>query len=278
MRDLYNRCARVYVPSSVIGAELESHGITRLEILPHGVDTETFSPAHRSDAWIHALGVGARQRILWVGRLVPEKDLATLIQVHGILTRRRSDWVMIVVGDGPSRKEMEAAMPGAIFTGHRSGQFLSAAYASSDLFLFPSPTETFGNVVLEAMASGSVPVCVREGGAQSSVRDGVTGLIANPRDPADIARCVEMLLDSAGRRSLMRAAALAYARGETWEQVFDRQFKSYGEVVALSSRSPSGGGPGSRTRTGPRGSSRPRTPRWVGTPRRVTRGRSRTWQ
>lgn len=162
MRDLYNRCEQVYVPSSVIGAELESRGIIGLEILPHGVDTEAFSPAHRSDAWIDALGLAGRQRILYVGRLVREKDLTTLIRVHGILTRRRSDWVMIVVGDGPARTETEGAMSGAIFTGYRSGWFLSAAYASSDIFLFPSPTETFGNVVLEAMTSRLVPVCVRE--------------------------------------------------------------------------------------------------------------------
>ncbi len=236
LRKLYNECERVYVPSEPIRKELRMHGFATTDFLPHGVDTATFNPAHRSEAWRHDLGLDGTTVLLFAGRLVWEKDLRTLAEAYRIITARRDDARFVLAGDGPVRSELEQLMPGALFLGQLSGDDLSRAYASSDVFVFPSTTETFGNVTLEAMASGIPPVCAREGGAWGFVRSGTTGLLAEPRDGADLARQVEYLLDRPERRRAMGNAALAFAQEQSWDRIVDRLLASYSEVVAMKGR------------------------------------------
>ena len=231
LKGLYNRCQRTFVPSLPILAELKARGMHRLEHLPHGVDAERFHPRFFSAGWRASVRAEGKKILLFAGRLVWEKDLATLIGVYDLLRARRSDWVLVMAGDGPVRAELAAAMPDAVFCGKLSSEELAVAYASSDVFVFPSTTETFGNVTLEAMASALVPVCVREGGAWGVVEDGVTGFIAPPRDAAAIAALVELLLDRTGKRQEMSRAALAYARSQRWEAIFRRLFAAYDEVI-----------------------------------------------
>jgi phosphatidylinositol alpha 1,6-mannosyltransferase len=233
LRGLYNRCDRTYVPSLPIIQELESRGFRNLEFLPHGVDTSTFHPRFRDEEWRNALDLAGKNVLLFVGRLVWEKDLATLLQTYQILRCGRSDWKLVLVGDGPIRGELQRGMPDARFLGYLSGKALSTAYASSDLLVFPSTTETFGNVTLEAMASGVVPVCVRAGGASGVVRDGENGYLANPRDPVDLAGRIEFLLDHPDRRMAMAESALAFARSQTWDRIFQHLFDSYRLTVRL---------------------------------------------
>ncbi len=192
LRGLYNGfCNRVFVPSEPILAELAGQGLRNLRYLPHGVDSATFHPRFRSAQWKTRLGISGRTAVLFAGRLVWEKDLATLAEAHRILRRERDDVAFVLVGDGPIQKDLEALMPGAIFLGHQSGRpAASTTFASSDVFAFPSTTETFGNVTVEAMASGVVPVCAREGGAYGVVREHQTGLITRPRDPAHLAEAI----------------------------------------------------------------------------------------
>jgi phosphatidylinositol alpha 1,6-mannosyltransferase len=231
LRSLYNRCNRTYVPSLPIVRELEEQGIRNLEYLPHGVDNSCFNPGFRSEQWRETHGLRNKKVLLFVGRLVWEKDLKTLMEVYQVLAGRRSDWKLVVVGDGPIRNDLVSGMPEALFLGYQSGRDLSAAYASSDIFVFPSTTETFGNVTLEAMASGIVPICVREGGASGIIRDGINGFVAGPRDPADLVKRIEYLLDHPARRTAMAEQALAFARTQTWDQIFLRLFSSYREVL-----------------------------------------------
>ena len=231
MRKLYNSCQRVYVPSVPIVNELGGHGIGNLKFLPHGVDTTVFHPQFRSRTWKEELGIGGKSVLLFVGRLVWEKDLRTLAEAYRILSARRSDVVCVLVGDGPIHEELRQLMPGAVFLGYKSGHGLSTAYASSDLFVFPSTTETFGNVTVEAMASGLVPVCAREGGAHGSIQPGVTGLLTEPRDAADLVEKIEYLLDRPGKRAEMADQALRYARCQTWDRIFDDLFADYEELL-----------------------------------------------
>ncbi len=231
MKRVYNRCQRIFVPSLPIIAELEQRGIRNLEFLPHGTDTRTFHPRFRSAEWRQTMSPGGKSILFYAGRLVWEKDLRTLIGVYDLLSRRRKDWVLVIAGDGPIRGELEAAMPDARFPGYLSGQDLSVAYASSDVFVFPSTTETFGNVMLEAMASAVVPVCASEGGACGVVEDGVTGFVTRPRDPADIAAKVEFLLDNPGVRCEMGRSAFTFAGTRTWGKIFTRLFAAYAEVI-----------------------------------------------
>ena len=232
LKGLYNDCDRVYVPSEPVRKELRSHGFVTTEFLPHGVDTGMFNPAYRSGEWRESIGAGGKSVLLFAGRLVWEKDLRTLAEAYRIVSAGRNDALFVLAGDGPVRAELAAMMPGAVFLGQVEGAALSAAYASSDLFVFPSTTETFGNVTLEAMASGIPPVCAREGGASGFVKSGATGLLAEPRDGADLARKVSYMLDHPDERKRMGGAALAFASEQSWERIFDRLFAGYVDLAS----------------------------------------------
>jgi phosphatidylinositol alpha 1,6-mannosyltransferase len=236
-RSLYHSCARVYVPSVPILHELASRGISNLAFLPHGVDSRLFTPHHRSTQWRSRIAPQGKKIFLYAGRLVWEKDLRTLIGVYDKLMKERSDWTLALAGDGPVRQELESAMPEARFLGSLTGHDLCVAYASSDVFLFPSTTETFGNVVVEAMASGLPVICAAEGGASGSIMHGVSGYITNPRDAADIARHANLLLDDPELHRRMGRAARSYARTQNWEGIFDRLFQDYRNVL-MEARSP----------------------------------------
>ena len=230
-RKIYKGCQRVYVPSQPILLELRDHGLKNLEFLPHGVDIDVFHPRFRGPEWKARLGIDGKMVLLFVGRLVWEKDLRTLADAYGILEGKRNDLVFVLIGDGPIRAELQALMPNAIFPGYQSGLDLSTAFASSDMFVFPSTTETFGNVTVEAMASGLPPICAREGGSAGLVQDGSTGLLTRPRDPVDLAVKIDLLADSPSIRNEIAGRALAFAQCQSWESIFDRLLESYDRVI-----------------------------------------------
>jgi glycosyltransferase involved in cell wall biosynthesis len=231
LKKLYNRCQKVYVPSKPILKELAELGINNLAYLPHGVDTKLFSPEYKSPQWRSGLNLDDKIVILYAGRLVWEKDLKTLADTYEIIMQKYSNAVFVLAGDGPVKKELEKLMPDAIFLGYQSSENLAKIYASSDIFVFPSTTETFGNVTLEAMASGLPPVCVREGGAYGMIKEGITGLIAEPRSSADLAAKLGILIEDKKFRSSMGYNGLTYAYKQSWDNIFDRMMESYTKVI-----------------------------------------------
>jgi glycosyltransferase involved in cell wall biosynthesis len=232
LRKLYNLCDRLYVPSQPILQELSLQRIRPLEFLPHGVDTVEFNPHHRSDAWRRENGLAGKHVLLYVGRLVAEKDLDTLVEAYRSLRRSRSDIALVLVGEGPMRNALRAMAPDIILLGYRSGIELSRIYASSDLFVFPSTTETFGNVILEAMASGLVPVCADAGGSRGNITPWVTGVLARPRDIRDFAGGIAAIIDDPRKRTEVSEQALVYARRQSWDAVIGRLHTSYARVIA----------------------------------------------
>src|SRR5690606_11957012 len=124
-----------------------------------------------------------------------------------------------LVGDGPLRARLEQALPDAIFAGHQSGPELARWYASADVFVFPSTTETLGNVVLEALASETPAVVVDRGGPQDLIRHGETGFVARANDVEDIASCLQRLLEDEGLRRRMGRAGRASASSRDWEEI-----------------------------------------------------------
>lgn len=238
LRRLYNQCDRVFVPSQPILEELAAQRIQPLVFLPHGVDTDAFHPRHRSEEWRREHGLAGKHVLLYVGRLVAEKDLDTLAEAYRMVRRDRSDISLVLVGDGPMRDALRALIPDALFLGYRSGEELSRIYASSDLFVFPSTTETFGNVTLEAMASGVVPLCARAGGAAGIITPWVTGLLARPRDIRDFAETITTVLDDRRRRMELSEQALLYARRQSWEAIIERLIAGYVEVIEHASTRP----------------------------------------
>ncbi len=231
LRHLYNSLDATFVPSIPVMEELREHQIRRTEYLPNGVDLSMFSPAHKLLRWRTQIGAGHAPVVLFVSRLVWEKNLRVLADAYALLRGRKEKFSMVVVGDGHARRDLERLMPGAIFLGALGGEELSRAYASSDIFVFPSVTETFGLVTLEAMASGLVPVAARAGGAVGIIEEGKSGLFAEPDDAASLADQVTRLLANPAKRSSIAATAVKRAIDFGWEPVMKRMFRRYEEIL-----------------------------------------------
>ena len=232
LRKLYNKCDRVFVPSKSIMEELRSNGFKTTEYLPHGIDLKLFSPIFKSTDWKRTLNIENKKVLLFVGRLVWEKDLRTLAQIYNLLMSLRKDVVFALVGDGPIRKDLERIMPEALFLGYKTGAELSTIFASSDLFVFPSTTETFGNVVLESMASGLVPVCSDEGGASSSIKQNYTGLICKAKDSFDFSKQIVSVLSNQNELNRLSTNCIEYASKQSWDNIFSQQYQFYLDVIS----------------------------------------------
>ncbi len=159
LRRFHNRTRRTMVPSHDLINTLDRLGYRNLTLFSRGVDTALFSPARRDPQLRRSWGVGdAGLVLLLVGRVAPEKNIPLLVAAFDRIRVQRPDAKLVIVGEGPVRPEIQARFPQAIWTGAKTGIDLARHYASADLFAFPSMSETFGNVVLEAMASGVAPL------------------------------------------------------------------------------------------------------------------------
>jgi glycosyltransferase involved in cell wall biosynthesis len=234
MRRFYGRCEVVYAPSHSIIRELAGHGIRNTELWSRGIDLHRFSPAFRDPDLRRLAGAESDDTpvLLLVSRLVREKDLADLVAMERILRQRGSGHRLVLVGEGPMREQLQSDLPDACFPGHQTGEALARWYASGDVFVFPSTTETFGNVVLEAQASGLPTVVVDRGGPPDQVQPGETGFIARANDPADLADHVERLLNDPAERRRMGAAARVAASDRDWAVINGRLIDSYAQVIA----------------------------------------------
>jgi len=230
-RKLYNKMDLTFVPSRFILQDLERHGIKNLVYLPHGADTTRFNPKFKSGAWRKKVGADGKQVLLFVSRLVWEKNLRVLARAYRELKEKRDDFVLVLVGDGPARKELEKLLPGAVFLGFQSGEELSTAYASSDVFVFPSVTETFGLVSLEAMSSGIPVVGANAEGTREVVQDGITGSLARENDASDFAEKIARLLDDMELVKKFGKASLMFAEAHSWDNIFAKTMDLYKETL-----------------------------------------------
>ncbi|MGA8260628.1 MAG: glycosyltransferase family 1 protein [Arenicellales bacterium] len=220
-RWFYGRCDQVYVPTESMRVELERHGVRANYLLwPRGVDRERFSPAHRCEEWRSTHGAAPEDIIvLFVARLKWEKNLKMLCRIIERLHARSPHIRTVIVGEGVAYKHLTQHLPETRFTGRLGGTELAKAYASSDVFLYPSTTDTFGNVTLEAMASGLPAVCADAPGSRNLVRSGQTGYLADPDSVEQFSDCVTRLAeDTALRRRMSRAAVQDSARYD-WDSV-----------------------------------------------------------
>lgn len=226
LRRFYGRCREVYVPSESVRAALLADGLRdNFKPWPRGIDTGRFNPARRSPDWRAHHGIGAGELvILHVSRLVREKRLDTLT---GALNRIGIPHRIVIVGDGPDRGFAERELPHALFTGFLNGEELAAAYASSDIFVFPSDSESFGNVTLEAMASGLPCVAADATGSRSLVVDGETGFLAPADDAEAFASHVTRLANDTALRQRMGQAGRARALTFSWEETMTRMLGYY---------------------------------------------------
>lgn len=222
----------VIAPSTATAANLPRLlGITadRIAVVPQGVDCDRFSPAHRERAVFPF--TDERAVVLYVGRLSREKGLDRLVRATNELGRRR-DVHLVMVGDGPARPELEQlAGEHVTFMGWLHGAQLSRAFASADLFVLPSGTETCGQVLLEAQASGLPCVVSPSGAARDAIRPGATGLIARGDHAEAFAASIESLLEDATKRGKMGEAARAHARSLSWRAAAAALVGAYARVA-----------------------------------------------
>lgn len=229
----YNRCRKVFVPTDIIRNELQARGIGNLDIWARGIDLTMFSPERRCQQWRQSLGFSEDQTVLlFCGRLVWYKDLEVYAQVYNILEARHPGrFGYLLVGKGPIREALARRMCRAVFTDHLDGEDLSRAFASSDILLFPSTTETFGNVILEAMASGVVPVVSDQGGCQELVDKAAAGAVIPAGDVEGFAQAVEHYKDSARDYREHRQKGLDFALKQSWPAVNQQILNCYEELL-----------------------------------------------
>ncbi|MGE4552646.1 MAG: glycosyltransferase [Desulfovibrionaceae bacterium] len=230
----YGQMDTVYAPSQAVREELVAKGLParKIVIYPRGVDTERFTPDKRN-GFYKRWRLGGELKLLYVGRVSREKDLHVLADAFRKVSRIRPGVQLIVVGDGPYLDDMRRDLRGlpAVFTGVLEGDDLACAYASADVFVFPSATDTFGNVVLEAQASGLPAIVSDQGGPAENITRDQTGLVAEAGNADSFVRCILALADYPERVEYMRASARRTMEGRTFDATFLRTWEIFGRCL-----------------------------------------------
>ena len=221
LRKIHGRASLTLVPTEDVRERLRGFGFKDVEIMGRGVDTALFSPGKRCETLRKEWGAGVTSPVVMVvGRVAPEKNLELAMKAFERMRRQDPKLVAVVVGDGPTRRSLEKDHPWVIFAGMRRGEDLAKHYASADVLLFPSETETFGNVTLEGMASGLVTVSYNYAAARGHVVQGRNGLKAPLGDEEAFLRQTEMSLALERWESLRKRARLD-AEGQSWGGIVD---------------------------------------------------------
>ncbi len=231
----YNQMDALYVPSKATGNELAERGIPeeKIRFYPRGIDIERFHPSKTNGFFRRRFKLNEnRFKLLYVGRVSREKNLSDLVEMCRGLVEIRRDFYLIVVGSGPYLDEMKINLDGmpATFAGFLEGDELAQAYASADIFIFPSTTDTFGNVVLEAQASGLPVIVSDEGGAKENLIPGKTGFIVPARDPQAFLEAVLKLMENPERLKEMKQNARDYTEDRSFEPAYMKLWDSYRTV------------------------------------------------
>jgi glycosyltransferase involved in cell wall biosynthesis len=235
LRWFHNRTRETYVPSRATIADLEARGFERLVLWPRGVDSRLFRPDRPGREVVRAaLGLRPEDVVVsYVSRIAAEKNVGYLADALAEVVKQRPATKLLFVGDGPARADLERTMgPAARFAGYRTGEDLADHYAAGDLFAFSSLTETFGNVILEAMASGLPVVALRAGGVGDTVRPGETGDLVEPTEPPSrFAAAIIALIDDHERRRRLAQNARAYAESQSWDEIMGALRVRYQHVI-----------------------------------------------
>ncbi|GIV95092.1 MAG: glycosyl transferase family 1 [Chloroflexus sp.] len=230
LRWIHNRCRINLCPSRFTMNVLRAAGFRRLRIWGRGVDIERFHPRYRSEAWRAAVGAQPGERVvLYVGRVAAEKRVDLLPEaIRGLPNTR-----LVIVGDGPFRSELQRRCAGlpVHFTGYLKGDDLATAYASADVFVFPSDTDTFGQVVQEAMASALPVVAARAGGALDLIHHGQNGYLFTPGVVSDLRSRLREVLARDERRLAQGTVGRTIAEQRSWPRVMQELMGYYAQVL-----------------------------------------------
>lgn len=233
MKWYYRHCEKVFVPSRSMLDWLRDMGFGRkFTLWTRGVDVNLFSPEKRSLEWRRSFGIKEGDiAVAFVSRIVWEKDLRTVIDVSKKLIKEKKNIKILVGGDGPALEAMQSELPEAIYAGYQSGEKLAEVYAAADVFFFPSDTEAFGNVTLEAISCGVPAVVADAVGSSSIIVDGETGYIAEPKNIDDFTNKIRRLTDDADLRYQMSKAARKHAMNFKWDTIMSGLLNDYFSVI-----------------------------------------------
>lgn len=233
LRWFYRQAHIVLAPSRSYEEHLHSRGVMHTGLWTRGVDTETFSPAHWSDVFRRRFGVGDQDVLVaYVGRFGPEKRIDVLLDAWARAGPSHDNASLVFVGQGLLEEQIrERSLPRTHIAGVLQGEELSAAYASADVFAFPSDTETFGNVLLEAMSSGAACVAAAAGGVLDFACHGENALLVAPRDPGALADALSRLIADANLRGRLGRGGRSTALHRRWDAIHDELISVYGRVA-----------------------------------------------
>ena len=233
MRRFHHDLLEVYAPSESMAEQFRADGMaTNIKIWSRGVEANLFNPGRRSLDWRRSLGIGDGERVVaFVGRLVMEKGLDVFADTIDALTANGVAHRVLIVGEGLAEQWARERLPQAIFAGQLASEDLARAYASSDVFMNPSTTETFGNVTLEAMACGLPVVGARATGTSSLVHHGISGQLVTPGDIAGYATALTTYLTDDRAAAMAGEAGLALSRRYSWDEINQTMLDHYMGVV-----------------------------------------------
>jgi glycosyltransferase involved in cell wall biosynthesis len=231
----YRQCATVLAPTRMVAAALAARGYPEVRVWGRGVDSGLFGPERRSGELRQELLDGDGEILLLsVGRLSAEKRIGVLLDAFARVTRERRDVRLVIAGGGPARRELELTAPlGTHFVGELTGDALAELYASADVFCFPSTTDTFGQVLLEAGASGLPVVAADAGGAGELVVPGRTGLLVVPEEPGPMAAALLQLVAEPDLRARLAAGGREAALARTWPSAIAELGRVYSRLLHL---------------------------------------------
>jgi glycosyltransferase involved in cell wall biosynthesis len=220
-------------PSKITLEELKRREFSNLGVWGRGIDTKLFSPEHKSKNFIEKNNLEGKIKLLYVGRAAKEKNIYLLLKSLNTLNEKYEGLLkLIITGDGPELEKLKKAAPeNVLFTGFKSGIELSQIYASSDIFVFSSLTETYGNVIIEAMASGLPVAAVNSGGVKENLINNYNGLACKEDNPAEFSRILEKLILNNNLRNTLGYNARQYSLEKTWDNVFKKLIKNYMNIL-----------------------------------------------
>lgn len=224
----YNKAKVVFVPTEEVAQDLAGKGIKNTKIWSRGIYRKIFKPKFRSRTMRIQWSAQGKKVILYSGRFVWYKDLKTFIEVYQMFKKGGpKNVVFVLLGSGPIEKELKMSMPDAIFPGYLYGKDLSKAYASADIFFFPSTTESFGNVVQEALSSGIPAVVSDIGGCKEIINNSGGGLIARAKNTDSFYHCCNRLVSEKRLYRKLRRNGLKYSKKRNWEKINDIVISEY---------------------------------------------------
>lgn len=221
MNNFYNKCDIVYVPTKSILNELQQIGLQQegLKLWQRGIDAALFNPNKKNLSQLQTITKNNKPTILFVSRIVWEKNIKTLIEIYQQIQAQNLDYNFIVVGEGTAKIIAMQEMPNAIFLGKKSHDELAILYASADAFVFPSVSETYGNVVVEALASGLPCVIADGGGSASLIQHGKNGFKCQPENAAGYVYYLKKILSDASLKKNLITEGLSYVGQLDWNRL-----------------------------------------------------------